>query len=94
MSGTLHLVKKNKKNTITNSSFYNSPFLPNKHNHVELVFKNLRVIYNDPRRFGFFKILDNKIKLKNFINNYGIEPLNINFNFYYVKKSFMIKEKI
>ena len=93
MSGTLHLVKKNKKNTITNSSFYHSPFLPNKHNHVELVFKNLRVIYNDPRKFGYFKILDNKIKLKNFINNYGIEPLNRNFNFYYVKKKLHDKRK-
>ena len=56
MSGTLHIVTKNKKNFITNSSFYHSPFLPKKHNHVEFVFKNLRLIYNDPRRFGYFKI--------------------------------------
>ena len=51
MSGTLHIVKQKNKNLITNSSFYHSPFLPKKHNHVELIFKKLRLIYNDPRRF-------------------------------------------
>ena len=32
MSGTIHLVKNKKKNDLTNQSFYNSPFLPTKHN--------------------------------------------------------------
>ena len=53
MSGTIHIVKNShKKNSITNSCFYNSPFLPNKHNHVEFIFKNFRLIYNAPRLFG------------------------------------------
>ena len=30
MSGTLHIIKKNKKNLVTNISFYHSPFLPKK----------------------------------------------------------------
>ena len=36
MSGTIHLVQKGKKGFITNVSFYNSPSLPIKHNHVEI----------------------------------------------------------
>ena len=44
MSGTVHLIENNQKNTITNTSFYNAPKLPKKHNHVEIVFKNFRVI--------------------------------------------------
>ena len=93
MSGTLHIVTKNKKNFITNSSFYHSPFLPEKHNHVEFIFKNLRLIYNDPRRFGYFKILKGPIKLEKFINNYGIEPFDKNFNFYYLKTKLNDKKK-
>ena len=53
MSGTIHLIYK-KKNNITNTSFYNSPFLPKKHNHLEFIFDKIKMIYNDPRRFGFF----------------------------------------
>ena len=45
MSGTLHLVFKNKKNFLTNTSFYKSPILPKKHNHIEIIFKNLKMIY-------------------------------------------------
>ena len=54
MSGTIHLIEKNNFSRFSNTSFYNSPTLPEKHNHVEIHFQNLRVIYNDPRRFGFF----------------------------------------
>ena len=53
MSGTIHLVFNNQKNFLTNTSFYNSPMLPNKHNHIEIIFSDLKIIYNDPRIFGF-----------------------------------------
>ena len=56
MSGTIHVVNNKSTNKNTNASFYNSPFLPNKHNHVELVFQNFKIVYNDPRRFGFFSV--------------------------------------
>ena len=46
MSGTVHLIKKNNISKFTNTSFYNSPSLPKKHNHVEIHFENLKVIYN------------------------------------------------
>ena len=94
MSGTIHIVKLNsKKRLVTNSSFYHSPFLPNKHNHIELIFKNFRLIYNDPRRFGYFKILTNTQKLNNFINSYGVEPFDKKFDFKYVKKKLKNKNK-
>ena len=93
MSGTLHILKKNNDKLLTNSSFYHSPFLPKKHNHVELVFKSLRLVYNDPRRFGYFKIFNSYSKLKTFINNYGIEPFNKKFNYYYVKSKLHDKKK-
>ena len=56
MSGTIHLVENYKKSLVTNTSFYNSPLLPKKHNHVEIFFDNFKIVYNDPRRFGFFEI--------------------------------------
>ena len=55
MSGTIHLIKRYKKNKFTNLSFYHSPILSNKHNHIEIQFQNFSIIYNDPRRFGFFE---------------------------------------
>ena len=59
MSGTIHLSNINKKNTFTNTSFYHSPILPKKHNHIIIFFKNFKIVYNDPRRFGFFEIIKN-----------------------------------
>ena len=61
MSGTIHLCDINKKNIFTNTSFYHSPLLPKKHNHVEIQFNKIKFIYNDPRRFGYFIIFNNNI---------------------------------
>ncbi len=86
MSGTIHILKNKKKNILTNSSFYNSPMLPKKHNHIYIVFNNLRIVYNDPRRFGFFKIFSDKVSLNLFFNKFGPEPFDKNFNIKYLKK--------
>ena len=91
MSGTIHIVKKDNKNLITNVSFYNSPLVPKKHNHIEFFFDTLKVIYNDPRRFGFFKIFSSKKKLFDYFNKYGPEPFDKKFNINYLKKK--IKRK-
>jgi len=93
MSGTIHLIKKNNLNKFTNVSFYNSPNLPKKHNHVEIQFQDLKVIYNDPRRFGFFKYIDNKQELKNRFRHLGPEPFFKNFNLKYLLKYFFNKKK-
>ena len=93
MSGTIHLVNNLKKNNITNSSFYHSPNLPKKHNHIEIKFKKTKLIYNDPRRFGYFKILNNKQELDNYFTRIGPEALDKGFNFIYLKNKIKNKKK-
>ncbi len=93
MSGTIHIVNFGKKNIVTNSSFYNSPILPKKHNHVEIFFENLKIIYNDPRRFGFFQIIKNETLLKKKFNNLGPEPFSLKFDQKYVCSFLNKKEK-
>ena len=84
MSGTIHIIDNKKKLKFTNASFYHSPILPKKHNHIELIFNSLKVIYNDPRRFGFFELVENNKKLENRFQNLGPEPFNLNFDLNYV----------
>jgi formamidopyrimidine-DNA glycosylase len=93
MSGTIHLIEKNKTDKFTNTSFYNSPSLPKKHNHVEIQFQDLKVIYNDPRRFGFFKFIDNKKQLQDRFSHLGPEPFFKNFNLKYLLNYFLNKKK-
>ena len=93
MSGTIHLVQKGKKNFITNASFYNSPSLPVKHNHVEILFENLKIVYNDQRRFGFFQIIEDIISLEKKFSNLGPEPFDKRFNENYIFLSLKNKEK-
>ena len=93
MTGTIHLIKNNHKNSITNTSFYNSLSLPKKHNHVEIIFDNFRIIYNDPRRFGFFQLIKNSLDLKKRFNHLGPEPFDPNFNLTYVFEFFKGKNK-
>jgi len=93
MSGTIHIVTNNKKKFLTNSSFYHSPILPEKHNHVEIIFTNLKIVYNDPRRFGFFEIIQNSILLKKRFEHLGPEPFQPKFNLSYVISFFKGKKK-
>ena len=92
MSGTLHLLKKN-NNDYTNLSFYSSGKLPKKHNHVIIFFPKFKLVYNDPRRFGFFKIIKNKKNLEFFFSRFGPEPLNKKFNTSYIYNYFIGKKK-
>ena len=92
MTGTFHLIRKNiLKNT--NLSFYQSKDLPIKHNHIILIFKKFRVIYNDPRRFGFFRLLKDKESFKLYLKNIGYEPLDKNFTLNYLKKNILFRKK-
>tara|TARA_B100000287_G_scaffold435594_1_gene504783 strand:- start:1743 stop:2555 length:813 start_codon:yes stop_codon:yes gene_type:complete len=76
MTGTLRIADKN-------SNFYK------KHDHVEFIFQNGKLIFNDPRRFGslhFVSEPQNHFLLKNL----GPEPLSEEFNgdylFHRIKK--------
>ena len=84
MSGTIHIVDKFNLSKFTNTSFYHSPILPKKHNHVEFEFDNFKVIYNDPRRFGFFQLIENRNALKLRFKHLGPEPFDKKFNLNYV----------
>ena len=83
MSGTIHLIKNKDKDNLTNLSFYNSPLLPKKHNHIEIIFDKFRIVYNDPRRFGFFQIIKDSINLKKRFSHLGPEPFDKRFNINY-----------
>ena len=93
MSGTIHLIKKNNLNNFTNTSFYNSSNLPKEHNHVEIRLKNLKIIYNDPRRFGFFRYIKNEQELKKKFEHLGPEPFFKEFNLKYLMNYFKNKKK-
>ena len=101
MSGTLHIPSKKK---VTNLSFYSNPLLPKKHNHIIMQFDKINLIYNDPRRFGYFKILNNKYDFNNYFTRIGPEALDKKFNLTYLKnkiknrkkniKNFLLDQKI
>ena len=93
MSGTIHIINNKKKYFLTNTSFYSYPQLPKKHNHIEIILKNLKVIYNDPRRFGFFQIVENLELLKKRFAHLGPEPFDKRFNLDYLLSFFKKKEK-
>ena len=93
MSGTIHIVNNDKKDVITNTSFYSFPLLPEKHNHVEIIFKNFKIIYNDPRRFGFFEIIKDTDLLKRRFAKLGPEPFQSEFNLKYIVSFFNRKKK-
>ena len=93
MSGTLHLIDHKKKKEMTNLSFYHSRTLPKKHNHIKIKFSNFTLIYNDPRRFGFFKLINNKKELKKYFKRFGPEATSSKFNFRFIKNRFSNKEK-
>ena len=93
MSGTIHIIKNKKDKRPTNTSFYNSPNLPKNHNHVEFLFKNMKLIYNDPRRFGYFQFLNDFDSLEKKFKNLGPEPFNKRFNSKYLINHFKKKDK-
>ena len=93
MSGTLHIKKKRKDFLNTNLSFYQSKNLPKKHNHIYFFFKDFSIIYNDPRRFGFIKIINKKKNLYKYFIKYGPDPFDNNFNFEYIYKYLNNKKK-
>ena len=93
MSGTLHIINK-KKNKFTNLSFYQSNSLPKKHNHIEFYISNFKLVYNDPRRFGFFRLINSKKELDDYFKPIEPEALDSNFNTGYLSAKLKKKIKI
>tara|TARA_B100000686_G_scaffold347832_1_gene437418 strand:+ start:744 stop:1607 length:864 start_codon:yes stop_codon:yes gene_type:complete len=84
MSGKL-LILRNIDSKIFKTSFYYDLNILKKHNHIHFKLNNgLVLIYNDVRRFGFFKLYNIKqYKKINFLKKLGIEPFNNKFNLKY-----------
>jgi len=93
MSGTIHFLEQNKKNIFTNTSFYNSPELPANHNHIEIFFDKFKLVYNDPRRFGFFEIIKDKKSFEKRFEKLGPEPFNSKFSTNYIYNNLKNKKK-
>ena len=93
MSGTLHLIYNKNKFKNTNLSFYQSKNLPKKHNHIFFNFKNFTIVFNDPRRFGFLKLIKHKKNLIKYFSKLGPDPFQKEFSFNYFKKYLFKKTK-
>jgi len=89
------LIIRNKDKKIFKTSFYYDLDVLAKHNHIHFILNNgLVLIYNDVRRFGFFKLFEN-IKLKEiaYLKKLGPEPFSVLFCIKYVQKFIKNKKK-
>ena len=94
MSGKF-LIIRSKDNKMFKTSFYYDLNILAKHNHIYFVLNNgLVLIYNDVRRFGFFKLFEN-IKLKEiiYLKKLGPEPFSVLFCIKYVQKFIKNRKK-
>ena len=94
MSGKL-LLMRNRDNTIFKTSFYYDSNVLHNHNHIYFILNNgLVLIYNDVRRFGFFKLYNttqlNKII---FLKKLGLEPFSKKFSIKYFEKFIQNRKK-
>ena len=93
MSGKLLLMRIN-DNSLFKTSFYYDTNILKKHNHIYLKLNNgLILVYNDVRRFGFFKLYNNlNLNKIIFISRLGPEPFDNKFNINYFN-NFILKRK-
>jgi formamidopyrimidine-DNA glycosylase len=94
MSGKL-LLMRSCDNTIFKTSFYYDLNILHNHNHIYFFLNNgLVLIYNDVRRFGFFRLYNttqlNKIIL---LKKLGLEPFSKKFNTKYFEKYVQNRKK-
>jgi len=94
MSGKFFIFRK-KDNKLFKTSFYYNLNILKKHNHIYFFLNNgLILIYNDVRRFGFFKLYGN-LEQKDifFLKKLGPEPFSTLFNSKYFKNFLKNKKK-
>lgn len=94
MSGKFLIIRSKDKKMFKTSFYYDLDILA-KHNHIHFILNNgLELIYNDVRRFGFFKLFEN-IKLKEiaYLKKLGPEPFSVLFCIKYVQKFIKYRKK-
>jgi len=86
MSGKLLFMRKRDKSMFKTSFYYDLNIIE-KHNHIYFILNNSYIlVYNDVRRFGFFKLYNfTKLNKIPFLNKLGVEPLGKQFNKKYFK---------
>ena len=94
MTGKFFLIKKNKFKKKT-SFYYKIEDSSKKHDRLIFFFKkNIKLVYNDIRKFGFIKIIRlNKLKEVNHLKILGPEPLSYFYNFQYFKDYLFGKDR-
>ena len=94
MSGKF-LIFRSRDNNMFKTSFYYDLNILTKHNHIHFTLNNgLVLIYNDVRRFGFFKLFENtKLKEITYLQKLGPEPFSVLFCTNYVQKFIKNRKK-
>ena len=94
MSGKFLLVR-SKDNRMFKTSFYYDLNILAKHNHIHFFLNNgLRLIYNDVRKFGFFKLFENiKLKEITYLKKLGPEPFSVLFYIKYFQEFIKNRKK-
>ena len=87
MSGKILILRKEDKAMFKTSFYYDSNIIE-KHNHIYFFLSNgFVLIYNDVRRFGFFKLYETiEVKKIPFLNKLGLEPFSKKLTVNYFKK--------
>ena len=94
MSGKLLLMRNHDKTIFKTSFYYDLNILPN-HNHIYFILDNgFALIYNDVRRFGFFKLFENiKLKEITYLKKLGPEPFSVLFCIKYFQEFIKNRKK-
>lgn len=94
MSGKFLIIRSRDKKMFKTSFYYDLDILA-KHNHIHFILNNgLELIYNDVRRFGFFKLFENiKLKEITYLKKLGPEPFSVLFCIKYVQKFIKNRKK-
>ena len=75
------------------SSTESQDYIPEKHDHVIFEFKDFKVVYNDPRRFGYIFITDKDPQDHKLIKPLGPEPMSNSFNENTLAEAFYRKDR-
>ena len=83
MSGTYKVLKKSEA----------QDYVILKHDHLIIDLDNFKIVYNDPRRFGYIDLTNQEPEIHKFLSSLGPEPLSNYFNADDLAKALLNKSK-